>query len=98
MHAKKEKIYPAFVSRKPSNCVKQAILLIIPNGKGWHYIAEKKLTALLRALTSKTYGDFYCLNCFHSFWTINKVESHKRVYGKKDVCNIIMPSEEIRIL
>ena len=98
MHAKKEKIYPAFVSRKPSNRVKQAILLIIPNGKGWHYIAEKKLTALLRALTSKTYSDFYCLNCFHSFWTINKVESHKRVYGKKDVCNIIMPSEEIRIL
>ena len=35
--------------------------------EGWNYIAIKKLLALLRGITSKHYGDFYCLNCFHSY-------------------------------
>ena len=33
----------------------------------------KKLSALLRAITSKYGGDFYCLNCFHSYSTENKL-------------------------
>ena len=36
--------------------------------------------------------DFYCLNCFHSFATKNKLQLHKRVCENKDFCNIIMPS------
>ena len=55
--------------------VKQVIILIIPNQEGskdkskgrWHCIGVKKLSALLRGVTSKHYGDFYCLNCLHSF-------------------------------
>ena len=31
---KKKKIYLAYVSKHNSNCEKQVILLIIPNGKG----------------------------------------------------------------
>ena len=31
--------HPAFVSKHNSNCEKQAILLVIPNGEGWHYLA-----------------------------------------------------------
>ena len=31
---------------------------------------------LLRGTTSKQDGDFYCLNCLHSFATENKRESH----------------------
>ena len=34
LYAKKEKIYPAYVSKGNSNGEKQVILLIIPNGKG----------------------------------------------------------------
>ena len=53
---------------------------MIPNGKGsedksegrWHYLAVKKLSALLRGITSKHHGDFYCLNCLHSFATEKK--------------------------
>ena len=39
LYAKKEKIYPAYVSKHNSNCEKQVILLMIPNGEGWHYLA-----------------------------------------------------------
>ena len=41
-YAKKEKAHPAYVSKHNSNCEKQAILLIIPNGEGSHYLAVKK--------------------------------------------------------
>ena len=34
-----------------------------------HYLAVKKLSALLRGITSTHYSDFYCLNCPHSFRT-----------------------------
>ena len=37
-----------------------------------HYLAVKNLSALLRGITSKHKGDFYCLNCSHSFRTENK--------------------------
>ena len=33
--------------------VKQVILLMIPSGEGRHYLALKKLSALLRGKTSK---------------------------------------------
>ena len=69
LYAKKEKIYPAYVSKNNSNCEKQVILLMISNGEKWHYLAVKKLSALLRGITSQHHGDFYCLNCFHSFAT-----------------------------
>ena len=70
-YGKKEKIYPAYVSKHNSNREKQVILLMIPNGEGWHFLAVKKLSASLRRITSKHHGDFYCLNCFHSFAKTN---------------------------
>ena len=50
---------------------------MILNGEDWHYFAVKRLSALLRGITSKHYGDF-CLNCLHSFATENKLESQKK--------------------
>ena len=73
---KNEKIYPTYVSKRNSNLEKHVIILIIPNaenreakseGRRWHYLAVKKLSALLRGTTSKHYGDFYFVNCLHSF-------------------------------
>ena len=52
---------------------------------------NKKLSALLRRITSKNNGDFYCLNCLHSFRTKNKLESHKKVFANKDFSNVVMP-------
>ena len=49
---------------------------MIPNEEkeGWYYLAVKKLSALLHRITSKNKGDFYCLDCLHSFRTENKLE------------------------
>ena len=52
LYVQKEKIYPADVSKHNSNREKQVIILMIPNGKGWHYITVKKLSALLRGITT----------------------------------------------
>ena len=45
---------------------------------------SKKLSALLRRITSKHNGNFNCLNCLHSFKTKTKLESHKKVWQNKD--------------
>ena len=58
-------------------------LSMIPNGGGWHYLAVKKLSALLKGITSNHKGDFYCLNCLHSLRTKYKLESRKRVCENK---------------
>ena len=45
LYAKKEKIYPADVSKHNSNCAKQVILLMSPNGKK----RERSKTLAVRA-------------------------------------------------
>ena len=37
-----------------------------------HYLAIKRLSALLHRITSKVKDNFYCLNSLHSFRTENK--------------------------
>ena len=69
---------------------------MIPDGKKWHYLAVKKI-ALLRGITSKHKGDFYCLSCFHSFGTYNKLKKYKNVYENHDYCYLEMPKEDIKI-
>ena len=46
---------------------------MITDGKKWHYVAVKKLFALFGPVTSKHDGNFYCLNCFHSYSTKDKL-------------------------
>ena len=41
-------IYPAYVSKHKPNREKQVIILMILNGEGWHCLAAKKLSSLLR--------------------------------------------------
>ena len=48
---KKKKICLAYVSKHNWNCEKQVILLMISNGEKWHYLAVKKISALLRGIT-----------------------------------------------
>ena len=54
----------------------QIILLMISNGENWHYLAVKSLSRLLRGISSNHDGDYYCLNCFHSYNTENKLNVH----------------------
>ena len=97
---KKKKIYPAYVSNLNLNCEKQVIFSMISHGekRWWHHFAVTKPWALLTVVTSKHHGDFYWLNCFHSFATGNKLKSDKIVCKNKDFCNIIMPSKDTKIL
>ena len=64
-------ILPSF--KKNSNLEIQLILLMIPNGEGWHHFVVKKLSVLLSGIMSKEVGDCYCLNCFHSLRGKNKL-------------------------
>ena len=50
---------------------------MITNNKKWHYLFVKILFALLKGITSKHDGGFYCLNCFYSFTTENALENIK---------------------
>ena len=45
---------------------------MITDGKKWHYLAVRKLSALLRGIASKHEEGFYCLNCFHSYRAKNR--------------------------
>ena len=51
----------------------------------------------MRGITSKHDGDFYCLNCLHSFATENKRKSHEKVCENKHFYDLVMPSEDIKI-
>ena len=53
---------------------------MILNGQKWDYLAVKKLSTLLRGITSKHHGDFYCQNCLYSFATEKICKFHKKVY------------------
>ena len=66
LYGRKEIVYPGYILKHNSELWKQVIFLMIPNGEVWHYIAVKKLSALLKETASKQDGDFYCLNCSHS--------------------------------
>ena len=70
---------------------------MITHDEKWHYLAVK-IYVLLRGITSKHDDDFYCLNCFHSFRTKNKLEPYKTLYENKDFYGVIMPSEDTNIL
>ena len=76
----------------------QIILLMISNGENWHYLAVISLPRLLRGITSNHDGDYYCLNCFHSYRTENKLNAHKKVCENHDYCNIEMPSNDNNLI
>ena len=69
----------------------QIILLMISNGKNWHYLAVKSLSRLLRGITSNHNGDYYCLNCFHSDCTENKLNSHKKCVKTMTIVTLTCP-------
>ena len=77
----------------------QVILLMISDyGEKWHYLCVKKLSALLRGISSNHNGDVYCMNCFKSFRTKSKLEIHKKMYENHDYCYVQMPNNENKIL
>ena len=93
-----EKIRHAYKSKYNVKRENQVILLLITDGKKWHYLAVKSLPALLKGITSKHDGDFYCLNCFRACTTKNRLEKHKKMCENHDYCCVKMPEEDNKIL
>ena len=94
----KKEIEPAYTSKYNCKCKKQLVLLMITDDDNrWHYLEVKSLPTLLRGTTSNHHGDFYCLNCFHSYRTLNKLKKHEKVCNNHDYCRIDMPKEHEKI-
>ena len=91
---KTKKIEIAYKSKYNLVRDNQVILLMISNGENWHYLAVKSLSRLLRGITSNHDGDYYCLNCFHSYRTENKLNVRKKVCENRNYCKIEMPSND----
>ena len=88
------KIHVAYKSRHTLTCDKQLISLMISNGEKWHYLTVKNLPGLLKGITSTHKEDFYCLNCFHSYRTKNKLEAHKKICENNKYCHVEMPAKD----
>ena len=80
----------AYKSKNNLTQKRQIILLMISDGQKWHYLVVKNLSRLLRGITSNHKEDFYCLNCFHSYRTKNKLDAHKKICESHDYCHVEM--------
>ena len=58
----------------------------------------KSLSALLRGISSDHDGDFYFLNCFHSYSSEKKLKKHERVCNDHDYLYVEMPNEYNKML
>ena len=76
----------------------QVILLMVTDGEKWYYLAVKSLPGLLKGITSNHKGDFYCLICFHSYSTKDRLKKHEKVCNDHDYCHLEMPNEDNKIL
>ena len=101
----------AYKSKYNRKCKNQVVLLMISDGKKWHYLALKSvltvdgynrpvisLSRLLRGITSNNNGGFYCLSCLHSYRTDNVLRKHERLCDKHDYCHVKMPTEGNKVL
>ena len=72
---------------------------MITNGEKWHDTAlkseqtedglihpTKTLSRLFKGITSNDKGDFYCLNCLHSFRSYNILKQHEKLCENNDYC------------
>ena len=86
-------IRQAYKSKSNLTRENQVILIMITDGEKWHYLTVRRLSALLKGITSKHDGDFYCLYCFHSYASEKSLEKHMNVCEHKDYCYIKMPKK-----
>ena len=64
--------------------------MITDENNRWHYLAVKNLPTLLRIIKSNHHGDFYCLNCSHSYTRHNKLNKHERVCNNHDYYRVLI--------
>ena len=94
-----KQIRPAYISKHNDKRDTQVNLMMITDETiNWHYLALKRISGLLRGITSRHNGDFYCLNCFHSYTTENKLRKHEKICNDHDFCFLKIPDDDNKIL
>ena len=83
-YVKKMSTYCAYISKHNLLNHENQISLLMISNRGQQSLAVKKLSALLRGVTFKKVGYFYCLNCLRSYRIKNKLESHIKVSKNTD--------------
>ena len=78
------------VSKHNNKHKEQVILLMIGDGEKYHYLAVTNLSGLLQGNSSNHEGDFYCLNCFNSYTSKNKLKEHEEICNNHNSCCIEM--------
>ena len=68
------------------------------DGEKWHYFAVKNLPRLLRGISSNHVGYNYCLGCFYSYRTPNKLKKDERLCNNHKFFEIEMPTEKDKII
>ena len=89
-----KKIEIVYKSKHNLTIDNQILLLMIRNGENWHYLAVKSLSGLFTGDTSNHKQDYYCLNCFRSNRTNNKLDAHRKVCENHEYCHIEMPNKD----
>ena len=92
-----KKINIAYKSKNNLTQERQIILLMISDSQKWQYLVVKNLSRSLRGITSNHQEDLYCLNCFHSYRTENKLEGHKKICENHDHIHVEMPTKDNNI-
>ena len=94
-----KEIRQAYISENNDKRNNQVNLLMITDGtRNWDYLPIKNISGLLGGITSNHNGDFYCLNCLHSYRVISKLKKHEKICKNHDFCHLKMPDAENRIL
>ena len=60
---KRQEIKQAYISKYNSVCKDKVDILMIIDSKKWHDLAVKKLSTLLRGITTNQDDDYCCINC-----------------------------------
>ena len=98
MYAKKEKNIFFLCLKFNSNRDKQVNFFNKFKRRKIALFCSQKIVSITKRNYIKNNGNFYCLNCLHSFRTKNKPELHKIACKNKDFCSIIMSSGDTKIL
>ena len=75
-------MHPAYISKINSNWKKTNNSIIDSKRR-----KSRMVLSWLRGVISKNHGDFYCLNCLHSFRIENKLKSYEKVCKIEDFCD-----------
>ena len=94
-----KQITQTYISKYNNERDNRVNLLMITDGtSNWHCLAVKSISGLLRGITSRHNGDFYCLNCFHTYTTEKKLRKHGKICSGYDFYHLKMPNEDNKIL